>query len=233
MRSFPDTKSRGRLQEDFLGKRCDFSAYGVIAPEPSLGLGEIGIPHRIISIFTVPQPVAKYNKKFLQDCVKNGPNSSPPNIGAVSILKSGDHFPKPLRGGELGEERETTGENEESREEIARKLRLPSWDKIGGEVRPPDVVHRQLADGDWVVVNKNPSFRKENLLGLRVRVVPGPSFLLNPQSCSPLHADFDGDKVNLFLCQVSTNPLRSLVVPFLSPYSSPLFLWFLLSLTFV
>lgn len=183
-------KQRNQIEEDILGKRCDYSAWGVIAPDPTLELGEIGIPEQLRFLLLVPQPLAMFNRQFLQDCVINGPDCQLPKIGASFVKQGHKEYPHYIDG------------NDEERMEAARKLRLPRVDESDGFVRPPDVVYRHLKDGDWIALNKNPSLRKENLLGFKVRIVPGSSLLLNPQACTPLHADFDGDKVNIFLCKV-------------------------------
>ena len=60
-----------------MGKRVDFSARTVISPDPNLEVDEVGVPISIAMNMTVPETVTIYNKDFLKELVKNGPNKYP------------------------------------------------------------------------------------------------------------------------------------------------------------
>ena len=72
----------GRLRENLMGKRVDFSARSVISPDPNLEVDELGVPLSIATNLTFPEVVADYNKEKLQKLIINGPNKYP---GAVMI----------------------------------------------------------------------------------------------------------------------------------------------------
>jgi DNA-directed RNA polymerase II subunit RPB1 len=60
------------------------------------------------------------------------------------------------------------------------------------------VVHRHLIDGDYVIMNRQPSLHKESMMAHRVRVFSGNKTLLLPVlDTPPYNADFDGDEMNL------------------------------------
>lgn len=59
-------------------------------------------------------------------------------------------------------------------------------------VQPRDVVERELQDGDWVLLNRQPTLRIESMMGLKVKVVDGKSLRLNLAITGPFNADFDG-----------------------------------------
>ena len=63
------------------------------------------------------------------------------------------------------------------------------------------IVHRFLQDGDYVVFNRQPTLHKESMMGHRVRIFPGLSFLLPVPDTPPYNADFDGDEMNMFTPQ--------------------------------
>ena len=47
----------GRIRNDLMGKRVDFSARSVITPDPNLELDELGVPVKIASNLTIPETV--------------------------------------------------------------------------------------------------------------------------------------------------------------------------------
>ena len=75
----------GRIRGNLMGKRVDFSARTVISPDPNLEVDELGVPLSIAMNVTFPEVVTKYNKKYLMELIKKGPNEYP---GAKYIIRS-------------------------------------------------------------------------------------------------------------------------------------------------
>jgi DNA-directed RNA polymerase II subunit RPB1 len=75
----------GRIRNNLMGKRVDFSARSVITPDPNLELDELGVPVKIASNLTIPETVNTFNIKRLNKLVENGPMKWP---GAKSIIKN-------------------------------------------------------------------------------------------------------------------------------------------------
>ncbi|KAL1217826.1 DNA-directed RNA polymerase V subunit 1 [Cardamine amara subsp. amara] len=69
------------------------------------------------------------------------------------------------------------------------------------ELKPGQVVHRRVMDGDVVFINRPPTTHKHSLQALRVYVHEDNTVKINPLMCGPLSADFDGDCVHLFYPQ--------------------------------
>ncbi|BAE57665.1 hypothetical protein F9C07_2225934 [Aspergillus flavus] len=74
----------GRLRQNLMGKRVDFSARTVITGDPNLSLDEVGVPKSIARTLTYPEVVTPYNIDKLQQLVSNGPNEHP---GARYIVR--------------------------------------------------------------------------------------------------------------------------------------------------
>lgn len=74
----------GRLRQNLMGKRVDFSARTVITGDPNLSLDEVGVPKSTAMILTYPEVVTPYNIEFLQKLVNNGPTIYP---GARYIIR--------------------------------------------------------------------------------------------------------------------------------------------------
>lgn len=68
-------------------------------------------------------------------------------------------------------------------------------------LRPGQVVHRRIMDGDIVFINRPPTTHKHSLQALKVYVHDDHTVKINPLICGPLSADFDGDCIHLFYPQ--------------------------------
>ncbi|XP_047340709.1 DNA-directed RNA polymerase V subunit 1 [Impatiens glandulifera] len=68
-------------------------------------------------------------------------------------------------------------------------------------LRPGQVIHRRIMDGDIVFINRPPTTHKHSLQALSVYVHEDHTVKINPLICGPLSADFDGDCVHLFYPQ--------------------------------
>jgi DNA-directed RNA polymerase II subunit RPB1 len=78
-------------------------------------------------------------------------------------------------------------------------LRFVQSDAVA--LQPGWVVERQLADGDYICFNRQPSLHKMSIMGHRVKVLDFSTFRLNLSCTSPYNADFDGDEMNLHVPQ--------------------------------
>ena len=77
----------GRVRNNLMGKRVDFSARSVISPDSNLNIEELGVPLQIAMNLTVPEIVNKYNIDRVYQFVRNGANVHP---GAKSYKKAED-----------------------------------------------------------------------------------------------------------------------------------------------
>ena len=68
-------------------------------------------------------------------------------------------------------------------------------------LKPGQVVHRRIMDGDTVFINRPPTTHKHSLQALKVYVHDDHTVKINPLICGPLSADFDGDCIHLFYPQ--------------------------------
>jgi DNA-directed RNA polymerase II subunit RPB1 len=74
----------GRLRQNLMGKRVDFSARTVITGDPNLSLDEVGVPRSIARNLTYPEKVTQFNVDKLKALVKNGPTEHP---GARYVIR--------------------------------------------------------------------------------------------------------------------------------------------------
>jgi DNA-directed RNA polymerase II subunit RPB1 len=161
----------GRIRQNLNGKRVEGSGRAVITSDPSMGIDEVGIPLKIAMSIPFPETVTPDNYEKLSLLVKNGRDIYP-GVNKV-IKKNGVSYDIRYRN---------------------RPIKL----QYG------DVVERHLVDGDYVLFNRQPSLHKLSMMGHRVRVSLNPKFTtfsMNPSTCKPYNADFDGDEMNVFVPQ--------------------------------
>ncbi len=162
----------GRFRSNLSGKRVDFSARTVISPDPNIGINEVGVPYEVAMTLTVPEVVTSWNISWLKELVRRGPYEYP----GANYIVSPD--------GKLTDLRFVKDRNA-----LAEKL-MPGY-----------IVERHLQNGDLVIFNRQPSLHRMSMMAHAVRVLPGRTFRINPISCTPYNADFDGDEMNLHVPQ--------------------------------
>ena len=74
----------GRVRQNLMGKRVDFSARTVITGDPNLDIDQVGVPRSIAMNLTYPEVVTHHNIEEMRKLVLNGPNVHP---GAKTIIR--------------------------------------------------------------------------------------------------------------------------------------------------
>ena len=163
----------GRIRGNLMGKRVDHSARSVITPDSLMGVDQIGVPHCLAKTLTLPETVCPYNIKRLRARVLAGTDDV---AGAQSVTTKD--------GGVV----QLQFLDADARAEIRLQF--------------GDVVERHVQDDDWVIFNRQPSLHRQGFMGHRVRLYEkGQTFRLNLSVTAPYNADFDGDEMNLHVCQ--------------------------------
>jgi DNA-directed RNA polymerase subunit A' len=161
----------GRFRGSLSGKRVNFSARTVISPDPNLSINDVGVPKDVAMELSVPIVVNSRNKDIVKTFVERGPDRHP----GVNYVTRAD-----------GKRVKVTDKN---CAEVAEQIDV-GWK-----------IDRQLADGDIVLFNRQPSLHRMSIMSHRVKVMPYKTFRLNPAVCPPYNADFDGDEMNLHVPQ--------------------------------
>jgi DNA-directed RNA polymerase II subunit RPB1 len=77
----------GRIRNNLMGKRVDYSARSVISPDANLNIEELGVPRQIAMNLTIPEIVNKYNIDKVYQWIRNGTTVHP---GAKSYKRAED-----------------------------------------------------------------------------------------------------------------------------------------------
>ncbi|UKK00610.2 DNA-directed RNA polymerase [Theileria orientalis] len=172
----------GTIRQNMIGKRVNYSARTVIAPDCFIDTNQMGMPLKFAMELTVPEYVTRFNVNFLRKMVINGPKVYP---GAKLL-------------------RDTNGKvynlSALSHNERVAKSKLLLVGLAEGNA--PKVVYRHILDGDVVLMNRQPTLHKPGIMAHFVKVLTRQKiFRLNYVNCSTYNADFDGDEMNLHLPQ--------------------------------
>ncbi|XP_069956974.1 DNA-directed RNA polymerase I subunit RPA1 [Cherax quadricarinatus] len=179
-------KKCGLFRRNLMGKRVNYSARSVAAPDPLLAVDEVGVPMDFALKLTYPVPVTQWNVQELRQLVKNGPAVYP---GAVMIED------------EEGKKKRLRDDDAIQRIAIANKLLTPPESHVR-RVNATKIVYRHLQNGDFVLMNRQPTLHRPSIQAHRARVLPKDRVLRMPYAnCKAYNADFDGDELNLHFPQ--------------------------------
>lgn len=168
----------GRIRNNLMAKRVDFSGRSVITSDPYIDIDQVGVPKKIAMELTIPEEVTPYNIKYLTGLVKNGRDIFP---GANFVLRVNYRDGKP---------------------EI-QKIDL-KYRKKAIRLNFGDIVERHSVDGDHILFNRQPTLHKPSMMGHKIQVIDADNlntFRMNVSVCKPYNADFDGDEMNIYLAQ--------------------------------
>ncbi|MDG6953913.1 MAG: DNA-directed RNA polymerase subunit A' [Nitrososphaerota archaeon] len=173
----------GRFRGSLSGKRVDFSSRTVISPDPSLDIGDVGVPFEVARKLTIPEKVSPFNIEHLKELVNKGPFEHP---GANYVIRP---------------------------DGVKIRLDFASDRKaLADSLTSGYVVERHLMDGDVVLFNRQPSLHRMSVMAHFVRVLPFRTFRLHPSVCPPYNADFDGDEMNLHVPQSEESRSEALML---------------------
>jgi DNA-directed RNA polymerase I subunit RPA1 len=176
-------RKEGLMRMHMMGKRVNFACRSVISPDPFMDTDQVGIPEVFAKKLSWAEPVNRWNIRRLRQAVVNGPGVWP---GANFIVD------------ERGIKIDLSKKSVQFR--LAQAKQLGKADGRGMSYK----VGRHLQDGDFVLVNRQPSLHKCSLMAHRVRVNKNQRVIrIHYANCKSYNADFDGDEINVHFPQVS------------------------------
>jgi DNA-directed RNA polymerase I subunit RPA1 len=182
-------KKEGLFRMHMMGKRVNYACRSVIGPDPLIAPHEVGIPGVFSTKLTYPESVTSFNAHVLRDAVINGPDVHP---GATHVE---DVF---------GRLQVLSKTDKAAREAVAAELSTPpaAGDAHLKKKYPSKRVMRHIKNGDYVLVNRQPTLHKSSLMAHQARILLGERTLrLHYANCKTYNADFDGDEMNVHMPQ--------------------------------
>lgn len=216
------TKKTGHVRQNLMGKRGDKTGRTVVGPDTTLRLNEVAIPEEIANILTIPEYVTPFNIEFLSELVntpgkasvvikKNGMRLSISTaiIKRGTLLNHGDVVERIVRNGEIKKHVVTNCKMELKQGDVIKRpidpptesaqmdqsfkilpLILPEKKNLKLDIG--DKVERYLKDGDYILLNRQPTLHRNSMQGMKVLIKPGRTIRLNLSIVTGFNMDFDG-----------------------------------------
>ncbi|KAJ3025212.1 UNVERIFIED_CONTAM: hypothetical protein HDU68_007368 [Siphonaria sp. JEL0065] len=180
-------KKEGLFRKHMMGKRVNYAARSVISPDPYIETNEIGIPPVFASKLTYPEAVTHHNFQNLREAVINGPKKWP---GATFVQN------------EDGRLINLEQFDESGRTAIANQLLTPTVTDGSDVPHENKKVYRHLRNGDFLILNRQPTLHKPSMMAHTARILPGEKTIrMHYANCNTYNADFDGDEMNIHFPQ--------------------------------
>lgn len=224
------TGKDGQLRDNLMGKRTEMSGRTVIGPGPNLKVDEVGIPESMARTLTFPINVYESNIDEIIQMIKNNRVEKISRNGKIIRidLQMYSSIMKFIKTGDVV----ISSNGKETKVEDCKFL-LNSDDKIfrnGVDITPEkiptlekpdvrigDVAHRRIVNGDWVLMNRQPTLWKGSMMAFRAVIQKRglKTFTFNLAVCKAFNSDFDGDEQNAHFPQSieSSVELRLLSTP--------------------
>ena len=196
-----DKNNRFLLGDATITHNCDQTARTVIGPDPTLRMGELGVPEEIAQILTSPTRVTSFNIDQMQKLIDDGKIKSlwKPDSTTVIDLKRFRRGTRLMhgdiihRGGELikvidGRELVQECDQVERDGVLLTKLKVSNREY---KVSIGWIVDRPLQNGDYVLLNRQPTLHKSSMLAMQVIIMPFKTMRINLSVTKGFNADFD------------------------------------------
>jgi DNA-directed RNA polymerase beta' subunit len=213
------TKKTGHVRQNMMGKRCDRTARTVVGGDSTLRLNEVGVPYEIANIITIPVFVNHTNIEEMTKMVntpgkvcviikKNGTRLSVAraSVKPGTVLNHGDKITRngdtfvvtnckiELKEGDIIRRKLPNGQEEKTIPTVLPERRHIAID-IG------DKLERYMQNGDYLLLNRQPTLHRNSMQGMKVVLLPGKTFRVNLAITAGFNVDFDGDEFNAFIGQ--------------------------------
>lgn len=204
------TGKDGQLRDNLMGKRTEMSGRTVIGPGPNLKLDEVGIPKAVADNLSFPVTVYKHNIEEVVKMIEDGRVDKIKRDGIVihiniqryskisKVLKFGDVIVRGTSRLVVSDIKKTplypgdriirNGNEDVTPDEIPEILKP--------DIRVGDVAQRKIVNGDWVLMNRQPTLHKGSMMAMKAVITKNKTFTFNPATCKSYNSDFDGDEMN-------------------------------------
>lgn len=212
------TKKTGHVRQNLMGKRCDKTGRTVVGPDATLRLNEVAIPTEMANILTIPEYVTPFNIKLLTELVNTPGKASiviKKNEVRISVAAATVNRGTLLNHGDVIERKVQNSTEETVTKTVVTncKMELKKGDIITRPINngesfktipliPPtkkflkleigDKVERYLKDGDYILLNRQPTLHRNSMQGMKVLIKPGRTIRLNLAIVTGYNMDFDG-----------------------------------------
>ncbi len=202
----------GIIRNNLMGKRVNQSGRTVIGPDPTIRTNELVVPDAMAATLTKPERVAAFNLQRLQMLLEQGKVQWVVRDGIRHNMKyamytRGTELRREdvvERGGKVVEWQNSPG-FQLRRDDVVMRDGKPIPVSLGSRVAWPlkigDEIHRQLLNGDIVLLNRQPTLHNGSMLAKSIVIRPGKTLRFALATAKTFNADFDGDEMNIHVPQ--------------------------------
>ena len=205
-----DNNKRFLLKDFTVAHNCEQTARTVIGPDPTLKMGQLGMPREMANILTIPVQVTNYNYDYLTNLVNDGNvNYILKDKGTTKInLDNALNFRGTrLNHGDIilrrdsttdkefeiivnnGKEMLQSGDNLKRNGELIKDIKYPSRKKY--HLNIGDICERKLMNGDIVLLNRQPTLHIGSMMAQEIVITKGKTLTFNLSICKSFNSDFD------------------------------------------
>jgi DNA-directed RNA polymerase II subunit RPB1 len=183
----------GRIRGNLMGKRVDFSARTV----------------RPIHSHIPPVFASQLNSLCAWQVITGDPNLAVDQVGVPQTIAKNLTFPETVTRWNIDKMRKLVANGPNTHPGAKLIIRSDGKEVDLRFVKKTSDQHleigykveRHMVDDDVVLFNRQPSLHKMSIMGHKAKILPWSTFRLNLSCTSPYNADFDGDEMNMHLCQ--------------------------------
>lgn len=198
----------GYIRNNLLGKRVNQSARTVIGPDPSIDMDTLIVPLIMAKILTIPEHVYSANLPVVRQWLREGilnyivkPDGRKVIVTPrYHLVHHGDVIVTP------DGRRHTVMDTrviypEGSLLQVDAATTRPLEMSAETPIEIGDIVYRQLRDGDYVMLNRQPTLHKASMMAMRCKILDIKTLKINLAISKPFNCDFDGDEMNIHVPQ--------------------------------
>lgn len=213
----------GIVRSNMQGKRNINCIRSVASPNPDLYVGHVGIPRELANKITFPIRVTSHN---IKDCsrileqgealyIKRGDGTLDVRFALWTpgfklkyndiVIRQGKKIiPSSLKKFQLhegdsvlrNEEHELPDGTFEKKTKLIKNVEGPTPKKF--QLQLGDIVERKIKDGDYVIINRQPSLHEPSLKALKVELHDNYTIQTELSTTQSYGLDYDGDEQNVF-----------------------------------
>lgn len=197
----------GQIRNNLLGKRTNQSGRTVIGPDPNTDMLTLVVPKYMADILTIPEYVYQRNIHIIYELlernqinyiIKKDGRKVNMQMKSRCVLNHGDEIHVNGIKKIVHDTRIEIPENAT----IYRNGKLITQEKL---LQPTidlgDIIHRKLQNGDYVMLNRQPTLHKASMMSFKIHILPVKTLMMNPAVTKPFNCDFDGDEMNIHVAQ--------------------------------
>lgn len=201
-------------------------ARSVISPNPDMHVCEVGIPQEIADKLTFPERVNEINLAWCQELVdtdrvvhvKRG-NEYINMARAIwtrgfklirgdIVIRAGQQIiPESYHSFKIEDDDEVLRTERiqledgttQTKKQLIKGVEPPK--RRGFKLRIGDEIERKLQNGDWTLLNRQPTLHESSIKAKRIRIVKERTIQMDLSNTASFGADFDGDEMNAFIAQ--------------------------------